>query len=137
MNIADEGEEVCLFFTEDRFVTILKQMARATVSSVEVLGVPREEFPHDYGYPLPTASKQQVDVVVHQYPRINRTICFQDVLPEPFKKCGFILGVPEYLSLVYPSHHDVVQRSPDVQPCLAWHGVSIGRSQALVKGNAT
>ena len=137
MNVADEGEEVGLFFTKYRLVAILKEMARAPVSSVEVLGVPREQFSHDGGYTLPAASKQQVNVVVHQHPCINGTISFQDVLPEPFKEFGFILVVFEYLRFVNPPHHDMVQRSGNVQSCLAWHGTSVGARQTLVKRNAT
>ena len=108
-------------------------MARAPVSAVEVLSVPREEFPHDDGDPLPTAAKQQVNVVVHKHPCIYGAIGFKDILAEPFQECGFVLLVLEYFRSIDPPHHDMVQGSGHIESCLAWHGACIGVGWALVK----
>lgn len=44
MNIPDEGEKVVLLIAENRFITVFKEMTGAFMSSVVVLGVPRQQL---------------------------------------------------------------------------------------------
>jgi hypothetical protein len=39
VDIADELQEVGFFFTDDRFISVLKEMAETVVSLVEVSGI--------------------------------------------------------------------------------------------------
>jgi hypothetical protein len=41
MNVPDELEEVAVFLANDRFVTILKKMADALVTTIEADSIPR------------------------------------------------------------------------------------------------
>ena len=38
---------VVVFVTQDRFVSILKEMSGTAMAAVKVLGIPREELLHD------------------------------------------------------------------------------------------
>ena len=47
MNVTDEGQKIVVFVTQDRFVSIFKEMSGAAMAAVKVLGIPREKLAHD------------------------------------------------------------------------------------------
>ena len=121
MDIADEGKEVVVFIAEDGLVAVFEKMPGATVPAIEVLRVPGEELSHDGRNAVFAAFKEDVDMVVHKRPCVDRAFPFFDVLAEPFEKTGLIFVVSEYFRFVDPSHHDVMQGAGDVQTGLASH----------------
>ena len=114
MNIADKGKEVVVFIAEDGLVAVFEEMTGAAVFAVEVLGIPREELSHDRGDTVFAAPEQDVDVIAHEDPCVNRAFSFFDVLAKPFEEAGFIFVVSENIRFVDPSHHDMVQGTGDV-----------------------
>ena len=89
-------------------------MARATVTAVVVLSVPGQKLPHNGGYALFAASKKEVDVIVHEDPRVNKAAAFVDVLAESIKELELVLVVFEDGRAIDPSDHDVVQGTGNV-----------------------
>ena len=74
MNVPDKLLEICIFFFDDRFVTILKQMAMPAVTPVIAAGIPWQKFAHDRRYPLEPASQKNMGMVGHQSPCIDRRL---------------------------------------------------------------
>jgi hypothetical protein len=103
------------------------------MAAVKILGIPRQKFPHDGGYAVLAALEKDVYVVIHEDPGIDGTVALCNILPESFKKTGFILIIAEYGGLVDSSHHDVVQGAGDVESGLAGHGVIVLKKEGIVK----
>jgi len=114
MDIANEGEEVVVFIAEDGLVAVFEEMPGSTVSAIEVLSIPGEEFSHDGRNAFFAAFKEDVDMVVHERPCVDRAFSFFDVLAKPFEKKGSILIISEYVRFIDPSHHNVMQGTGDV-----------------------
>jgi hypothetical protein len=97
VDVADQCKEVGVFIAEYGLISVLEQMPGALMAAVIVLGVPREELPHDGGDAVRAALKKNVDMVVHEDPGINGTVPLGDVLAEALQEPGFVLIVVEYL----------------------------------------
>ena len=79
MDVANKGKKVVFLVTKDRFVAVLEKVAGAPVAAVVVLGIPGEELPHDSRYALFAAFEEDMDMVVHEDPRIDHALSFSDV----------------------------------------------------------
>ena len=95
MDISHKGQKVGLLFAEDGSIPVLKEMARTVVTVIVVLGVPGKEFSHEGGNPLSAASDQEMDVILHEYPGVDRRSGLNDVLAHPVNKAIPILVVSE------------------------------------------
>ncbi len=84
------------------------------MTSVEILGIPRKELAHDAGDALLAALEENVDVIVHEDPGIDRAFPVHDVLAETLDEPGFVLIVFKYVRFIYAPHHDMVQGAGDV-----------------------
>lgn len=105
------------------------------MASVVILGIPCEEFSHDGRDAVFAALKKNVNMVVHEDPRIDGAFPLNNVLPEAIEKASLVLVIIEYVGLVYSPHHDVVQCSGYIQSRLAWHGMILLRRAWLVNIN--
>jgi hypothetical protein len=47
MNVPDELEEIAFLLANDRFVTVLKKMADALVTTIEADSIPRQQTAHE------------------------------------------------------------------------------------------
>ncbi len=47
MDVPDQLQQIRVFFTDDRFIAILKQMPHPTVTMIEGHGISGHEPPHD------------------------------------------------------------------------------------------
>ena len=89
-------------------------MAGAVVPPVVILGIPGQELAHDAGNALSAALKEDVRMVVHQDPCIDRAFPVNDVLTKTFEEQLFVLSVLKYVRFIYTPHHDMVQGAGDI-----------------------
>jgi hypothetical protein len=75
-------------------------MPCSAVTPVVILGIPGEELSHYAGDPLFAALKQDVTMVVHKHPGIDRTSTVHNNFPEALKESGLILPIFKYLRFV-------------------------------------
>jgi hypothetical protein len=93
--------------------------------SIEVLHVPSEKFTHDRGYPQFAALKQKVDMGVHKNPGVYGCSRFCNVFIQAMEKSGPIFVVRKNYGLVYPSYHNEMQGTRNIEAGLSWHQVTI------------
>ena len=122
VDVADEGKQIVVFVAEDGFIAIFKKVAGAFVAAVIILGIPGKEFSHDAGDALFAALKEDMNVVAHKRPCVNRALPFRYRVAQTLYEQGPILIVVKYIGFVDAPHHDVVQRSGDVESGLSRHG---------------
>ncbi|MEK6725820.1 MAG: hypothetical protein AABY54_04610 [Deltaproteobacteria bacterium] len=96
MNVADKGQEVIVFVAENGSVSIFEEMAGAVVATVEILGVPRKELPHESGNAVLAAFEQEMNVVAHENPGINTTVSLDNVCAQSLQEPCPVLIVLEY-----------------------------------------
>jgi hypothetical protein len=84
------------------------------MSAVVVLSIPRELFSHDGGNAMLAAFEEEMDVVIHEDPGIDGAFSLYDILSQSFEKSYLVLVVIEYIGLVDPPHHDMVQSSGNI-----------------------
>ncbi len=105
--------------------------------AIEILSIPGEELSHDGRNAVFPALEEEMYMVVHEHPGINRALPLFNVLTKAFEKARLVFVVPEYFGFVDPPHHDVMQCAGDIQSGLTWHGASLREEWWLVKDNDT
>jgi hypothetical protein len=108
-------------------------MAGTFMPSVVVLGVPGEKFAHYRGNSQFAALKQNVGMGVHKNPGIYGCARFCNVFTQALEKSGLVFVVRKYCGFVYPSHHDVMQGTRNIETGLSWHEATIVILLMIVK----
>lgn len=96
MDIADKGQKVIVFIAKNGFVSIFEEMASTVVATVEILGVPRKELPHDGRDAMFAAFEQEMDVIAHENPGIYITVPLDKVCAQSLQEPCPVLIVLEY-----------------------------------------
>ena len=73
MNVTDKCKKVCFFITENRFITVFKEMPFSTMAAIIILGIPRQKFSHYIGYASFAALDKKMQMIVHDDPGIYET----------------------------------------------------------------
>jgi hypothetical protein len=102
VDIPDQSQEIVVFIAEDGFVTILEEMPGSAIATIEIQGVPGEQFSHDSGDAGRAALEKKVYVIVHQDPGIDGAFIFRHCMAESIEEPGFIFVVSENIRLVDP-----------------------------------
>ncbi len=108
MNIANQGEKVGLFLTDDRLIAILEKVSSTFVATIEVLCIPGELLAHDRRYSVFAAFKQKMHMIGHEDPCIDFAASERDIFGEPLKESILVLIVFKDSSFVYSTDYDVV-----------------------------
>jgi hypothetical protein len=125
MDVADKCEKVVILIAENRLEAVFKEMSGTIMATVEGLGVPSKKFAHYRRNSQIAALKQNVDMGVHKDPGVYGCSRFCNVFTQALQKSGLIFIVRKYCGFVYPSHHDVMQGTRNVEAGLSWHGLII------------
>jgi len=133
MNITHERKEIGLFVTKNRFVTILEQVARPTVAAVEILCIPRQQFPHRRCDTSLPASKQKMCMVFHERPSTHVIVAFTNDPCKAVQKSHPVVTVDKYGGLINPPHHYVVQGTGNIEAGLARHDATLVLFESGVK----
>jgi hypothetical protein len=65
------------------------------MATVKILSVPRENLSHDGRDPPLAAFEEEMDVIVHKHPGVDRTFPLDHVLAEPLNEPGLVLVIFE------------------------------------------
>jgi hypothetical protein len=76
-------------------------MPRSIMAAIIVLGLPRQKFSHYRGNALFAAFKQNMDVITHEDPGLDRAFALCDIPAQAFKETGLVLIVLEDDGLYY------------------------------------
>ena len=64
-------------------------------------------------------------MIAHEDPGVDSAFRFNNVLPQSLQEFAPVLIVAEDVRLIVPAHHDVMQRSGNVQARFSWHASSL------------
>jgi hypothetical protein len=109
MNITDQLQEIGVLLTDNRFVTILKQMATPVVFQIISDGVTRQKTPHKFRNSLATTEYQEVDVIIHQTPSQYSRSRHLHQFTDTRDKILPVLVVKEYRATFNPTYHHMVK----------------------------
>src|SRR4030042_3954470 len=108
MNVADQFQQIGVLLTDNRFVTILKQMATPAMSQIISDGITRQKTSHKFRKSLRTTKDQDVDVIFHESPSQDSRSCHLPQLTDPGDEILPVLIIQEYRSAFNfnsPYHH--------------------------------
>jgi hypothetical protein len=108
MYVADEFLKIGVFFADNGFVSILKEMAVTTMSLVVSDGVSRQEPVHEGRNTFRTTPDEHVGVIRHQCPCIDLRFRFLCVLAQPVNELFAILIAIDNLPLFDSAYDDVM-----------------------------
>ena len=126
MNIASQLQQISVFFTDNRFITILEKMPTPLMTSIEVNGISGHETSHDFAKWGRAYSQKEVKMVRNQGPCIALRLGFLENECEPLQKRCAVVIVSEDLSSFDASGHDVLEKARGVKSGLSWHSFQAG-----------
>jgi hypothetical protein len=109
MNITDQFQQIGVLLTDNRFVTILKQMAAPVVFQIISDGMTRQKAAHKLRNPQGTTEYQEMDVIIHQGPSQYFRSSHLHQLTDTRDKILPVLVVKEYRAAFNSSHHHMVK----------------------------
>jgi hypothetical protein len=80
MDVPNERKEIFILVAENGFVSVFKQVPASVMEAIKILGIPRQKFSHDRGNALPAALKQDVHVIAHEDPGVDRALALSYIL---------------------------------------------------------
>jgi hypothetical protein len=135
VDIADEFEEIGFVLHEKRLIAILKKMAMTCVTPVELLGIPREESPHDGGEGKGSGPDEEVAVVREKGPRVTGGSGFGKNGAETGKEVLAILTVFKDRALFDTPDDDMMKHTGQIYACVTGHKRIISRGRGNVNVN--
>jgi hypothetical protein len=109
MNVTYQFQEIRVLFTDNRFVTILKEMATPAMSQIISDGMTRQKTSHKFRNSLGAAEYQEVDVIFHESPsQYSRSTRFHQ-LTNPRNKILTVLVIKEDRAAFNSSYHHMVK----------------------------
>jgi hypothetical protein len=79
VNVADKCKKVCIFITENRFITVFKEMPFSPMAAIIILGIPGQKLSHDFRYALFATFEKKMHMFVHDNPSINETLPLNNI----------------------------------------------------------
>jgi hypothetical protein len=121
MDVPHELEKVRLLLHQNRLVAILKEVTRSSVPKVEGGRVPRKESAHHLRERNPTRPHQEVKMVGHQTPGINRHPRWPHQVAYTANKIFAIPVITEKRPALNPPSHYMMERPFGIQPWTTRH----------------
>src|SRR4030066_2113107 len=109
MNVTDQFQEIGVLLTDNRFVTILKQMATPVVFQIISDGMTRQKTPHQFRNSLGTTEYQEVEVIIHQSPSHYFRSSHLHQFTDTRDKILPVLFVKEYRKPFHSPYHYMVK----------------------------
>ena len=121
MDVADQFQEIRVFFADDGFVSILKEVTRAFVSFVEGDGIAGHEAAHDFAEWGRACTQKEVKVIRDQGPGVTLGLGFFQDDCQAIEEGVAVLVLSEKLPTFNSPGHDVLQEAGGVKSGLARH----------------
>ena len=123
MDVADQFQEIRIFFADDRFVSILEKVTTTFVAFVEGNSVPGHETAHDFAEWGGAGAQEEVEMVWNQGPCVALHLGFFEDDGESFQERLTVLVIEEDVSSFNSPGHDVLEEAWGVKSWLACHFV--------------
>ncbi len=114
MDIADQLQEIRVFFTDDRFISILEKVTTTFVSFVEGDGVSGHETAHDFTEWGRAGTQEEVKMVRDQGPGVTLGLGFLEDNGKTLKEGVAVLVVSEKFPPFNSPSHDVLEKAGGV-----------------------
>ena len=121
MYVTNEFQKVWIFFTDNRFITILEKMPASPMTNVECYCISGHKAAHHGTKRRSTSTQQNMEVVRDQGPRITLGLGLLKDDGEAFKKGSAIFIVPKDFTTFDPPCHHVLKDTGSIKSGLAWH----------------
>lgn len=80
MDVPNKRKEIFILVAEYGFVSVFEEMPTSMMAAIIILSIPRQEFSHDRGNALFAALKQDVQMIAHEDPGVDRALALSDIL---------------------------------------------------------
>jgi hypothetical protein len=108
VNVSRQFQEVRIFFTENRFIPILKQVAIPTISPVKPDHITGQQLAHALRYPLLPRTNEQVEMVVEKRPGMDtQGLAFTEG-SQPSQEILSVLLIPKNGNPLNPSAYHMM-----------------------------
>jgi len=114
VDVADQFQEIRIFFADDRFVSVLEKVATPLVSFVEGDGISGHQPSHDLAERGLAYSQEEMEMVWDQGPAVALGLGFIEDVCKTLQEGGAVLVVAEELSSFYSPGHNVLQQAGGV-----------------------
>jgi hypothetical protein len=132
MDVADQFEEIGVLLADDRFVTVLEEMARALVAEIEIDGIAGQEPAHEEGQTGPARTEQQMNVVGHQRPGEAFGAGLDEELREVEEESPVVGIVAEDVAAIDSADDHVLEQIGNIETGGSWHDGNIAAEEGLV-----
>ena len=105
MDVADQFQQVGIFFADNGFITILEEMAASFVAFIECNGVASHEPAHYFAERCRAGSQEEMKMVWDQGPGIALGLGFFEDICQAIEEGVAVLVVSEDLSSFDSSSH--------------------------------
>ena len=122
MDVSHQCQEIGFLLADDRFVTILKEVAIPPMAAVERNGMPGHQTTHHLSQMNAPTPEQKVKVVRKQGPRVAPDLSNRQDRLETDEEILVILTVPEDPGPINSPGHHVLEEAGSIKSGLAGHG---------------
>ena len=125
MEIANQGEEIRIFVTNDRLVAALKEMADFPMGAIEILGIGLLQTLHERGERLIPRFCQQMHVIRHEAVGPQPHLALLEIAAQPFQ-IGLVIGrCPKGGLPVIPPDNHMIENLRSEHPRPTCHGIAV------------
>ena len=125
VDVAHQLLKVCIFLTENRFVSVLKQVPVTPMAAIEVYGITGEQPTHYSGNGCRSGPQQEVDVIFHNSPCIASRFRLFEQISKPIDEVVSVGVSLENRPPLDSTDDDVLQCSGGIYSGLARHDEEI------------
>ncbi len=132
VDVADQFEEIGILLADDRFVPVLKKLARPMMLPVEIEGVAGKESAHEGSQTGLPGQEQQVHMVGHQRPGKAFDSGLDEEFGQLLQKPDAVGIIAEKVAAIDTADDDVLKQVGNIQAGGSWHAGRASSPQALV-----
>jgi len=122
MNVSDKFKQIGVFFTQDGFIAVLKELPVPAVAAIEGDCIPRKHPSHDTGNRGGPCSQEEVGMVWNQCPSITWSGSAQKGVAQSIEERFPVFVIPEDPSSFDPPDDHVMNGPWGIYAGLARHG---------------
>ena len=137
MDIANKFEQICIFFADDGFITVLEQVAGTFMTEVKGDCVTGKEPFHEPGKRDVFGAQQQMEMIGHKRPGKTLSAGRFELSGKAPDKIEAVIITKKDIALFYTTYDDVLKDIGNVNSSRAGHGKAVTERMMLVKFSRT
>jgi len=132
MDIPDKFQQVLILLTQHRFVSILKEISRPLMASVEGNGISGKNLPHEGAERMLAGSDEKMNVIVEQDPGVTERPGLREPFLKPIEKVFPVSIIKEDILPVQASDHHMMNSPWYIDSLVSWHKDTIPSGETTV-----